>query len=125
MRKLDNALNGVRRVGTPVTPGRNVQICETSTPLDICVLSLEEAGRLEHYGIWPACKAHRHMKKTAALEAIKAETHRFVGGPDTKIEFASCIVEVNTTRIWSPVACHDIDGKTIQGMRTWGLQPLG
>lgn len=91
---------------------------------EICVLSLEEAGRLENWGIWPACKAHLHMKKRKALEAVEAETHRFVGGPDTKVEFASAIVPVNTTRIWTPVQCHSMDGKTVMGMRTWGLQPL-
>lgn len=92
--------------------------------MDICVLSAEETGRLEHYGIWPSCKAHRHMKKELALAAIKAETHRFVGGPDTRVEFCSAIVEVNTTRIWSPVQCHSADGAVLIGMRTWGLRPL-
>jgi hypothetical protein len=93
--------------------------------LDICVLSLEEAGRLEHYGVWPSCKAHHHISGTKALDFVtKDETHRFVGGPDTKIEFASAIVSVNTTRIWCPVACHHESGKAIMGMRTWGLQPL-
>lgn len=88
------------------------------------MLSLEEAARLENYGIWPSCKAHYHMKKSKALAAVEAETHRFVGGPDTKIEFASAIVEVNTTRVWSPVKCHNEDGSLIMGLRTWGLQPL-
>ncbi len=92
--------------------------------IEICVLSLEETGRLEHWGIWPTCKAHLHMKKSHALAAVKAETHRFVGGPDTKVEFVSAIVPLDVTRVWSPVACHDASGKTIQGMRTWGLQPL-
>lgn len=92
--------------------------------LEVCILSLEEAGRLEHWGIWPTCKAHLHMRKSKALAAVKQETHRFVGGPDTKVEFVSAIVEVNTTRVWSPVACHDESGKAIMGLRTWGLQPL-
>lgn len=94
-------------------------------PLDICVLSLEEAGRLEVYGIWPRCKAHIHMKKNAAELAIRQETHRFVGGPNTKIEFATAIVPVNTSGMWGPVQCHDYNGKTLQGFRTWGLQPTG
>lgn len=93
--------------------------------MSICVLSLEEAGRLEHYGIWPTCKAHRHMKKDDAIAAVsKAETHRFVGGPDTAVEFVSAIVPVNTDRIWCPVQCHHESGKAIMGMRTWGLKPL-
>lgn len=91
---------------------------------EICILSAEEAGRLEHYGIWPVCKAHRHVKKRDALAAVKTEEFRFVGGPDTKVGFVSAIVAVNTTRVWSPVACHDETGKSIQGFRTWGLQPL-
>lgn len=93
--------------------------------MDICILSLEEAGRLEHYGIWPACKAHRHMKKQDAFAAVLAETHRFVGGADTQVEFVSAIVAVNTTRVWSPVQCHDANGRLVLGLRTWGLQPAG
>lgn len=92
--------------------------------MDICILSPEETGRLEHYGIWPTCKAHLHMSKTKAIEAVASETHRFVGGPDTKVGFASAVVETNTTRIWSPVQCHDATGKAVRGMRTWGLKPL-
>lgn len=92
---------------------------------EICVLSLEEAGRLEHYGIWPTCKAHLHMKKTKALEAVTVlETHRFVGGTDTKVEFVSAIVPVDTTRVWSPVQCHDETGRAVLGLRTWGLPAL-
>lgn len=64
------------------------------------------------------------MRKKAAQQAVEADTHRFVGGPDTKVEYVSAIVEVDNTRIWSPVKCHDTDGKLIMGLRTWGLQPL-
>jgi hypothetical protein len=93
--------------------------------LAICVLSLEEAGRLEHYGIWPSCKSHRHMSKADAATAVsKDETHRFVGGPDTAVAFASAIVPVCVDRIWSPVQCHHESGRAIMGMRTWGLKPL-
>ena len=92
--------------------------------LDICVLSVEEAGRLENYGIWPMCKAHRHMSRNAATDSVLCdETHRFVGGPDTKVAFVSAIVPVDCSRIWSPVQCHDTDGKAILGFRTWGLKP--
>lgn len=91
---------------------------------EICILSLEECGRLEHWGIWPTCKAHLHMKKSKAIAAVTAETHRFVGGPDTKVEYVSAIVPVNTSRVWTPVQCHSVDGKLLLGMRTWGLAPL-
>ncbi len=90
------------------------------------MLSLEEAGRLENYGFWPVCKSglHKHIRKSKALQAVKEETHRFVGGPDTKVGFVSAIVAVNTSRVWTPVACHDEAGKLVIGLRTWGLQPL-
>lgn len=93
--------------------------------MDICVLSEAEAGRLEHYGIWPVCKNHRHVKRQEALDAVaRDETHRFVGGPDTKVAYVSAIMPVNTTRVWCPVQCHNDDGMTLMGMRTWGLRPL-
>jgi len=93
--------------------------------VEICVLSVEEAGRLEHWGVWPSCKAHHHMKLSKAQAAVSdAMTHRFVGGPDTKVDYASAIVPVDYTRMWSPVACHDETGKAIAGMRSWGLRPI-
>jgi hypothetical protein len=96
--------------------------------LDVCVLSQEEAGRLENWGIWPNCKAHLHIKKSRALEAVeKLETHRFIGGEDTSVKAVghlSMIVPIDTTRIWSPVQCHNAEGMTLRGMRTWGLRPL-
>lgn len=95
------------------------------TNADVCVLSLEEAGRLEHYGFWPICRNHQHVKRNAALESVLQETHRFVGGADTKVEFVSAIVAVNTSRVWTPVQCHDENGSLLLGMRTWGLQPTG
>lgn len=105
----------------------NVQTRKRNHPLNICVLSQEEAGRLEHWGIWPTCKAHKHVKRTEALAAVASDNFRYVGGPDTEIAAAghvSMIVPTATTRIWSPVACHDANGKAIQGFRTWGMQPL-
>jgi hypothetical protein len=87
-------------------------------------LSFEETGRLEHYGIWPSCKAHLHVSKTKALEMVaKAETHRFVGGPDTRVGFVSAIMRIPEAKIWEPVACHDWSGRALQGYRTWGVQP--
>lgn len=64
------------------------------------------------------------MARNKALTAVEQETHRFVGGPDTKVEFVSAIVAVNTSRVWSPVQCHDETGLRVLGLRTWGLQPL-
>ena len=65
------------------------------------------------------------MSKTKALSAVTIEeTHRFVGGADTKVGFVSAIVPVSVGVLWQPVACHDINGKALQGMRTWGLPPV-
>lgn len=93
--------------------------------LEICVLSVEEAGRLENYGMWPVCKKHLHVSKGKARKFVEVEeTHRFVGGNDTAVRDAgsiSMIVATNTSRIWSPVACHDESGKAVMGLRTWGL----
>jgi hypothetical protein len=113
-----------RRQIQRVKPLTNDRIPCENYILDICVLSLEEAARLENYGIWPTCKAHLHVRRKKAQEAIEAETHRFVGGPDTKVGFVSAIVATDCTRVWSPVRCHDESGKAIMGLRTWGLQPL-
>jgi hypothetical protein len=91
--------------------------------LGICVLSLSETARLEHYGIWPACKAHRHVKKAEAAQMVRDETHRLVGGKDTAVADAniqSMIVEASFSRNWEPVACHAADGMALRGMRTWG-----
>jgi hypothetical protein len=90
--------------------------------LDICVLSLEEAGRLEHWGRWPTCKAHRHISRSAAAEGLSAGLLRFVGGPDTKITSpVSMVVEIRV-REWVPVKTSMEDGTPIMGLRTWGLQ---
>ena len=92
--------------------------------LDFCVLSREEAGRLENWGIWPTCKSHRHIKKIAGLAAVEASTHRFVGGPDTKVKFISAITPIDCSQLWQPVQCHSEDGAKLAGMRTWGLRPI-
>jgi len=64
------------------------------------------------------------MKKTEAAEAVsKAETHRFVGGPDTAVGFVSAITPASESRLWEPVACHDMNGRALQGFRTWGKAP--
>ena len=86
---------------------------------EICVLSLAEAGRLEHYGRWPLCKDHKHIKKADALRLVaEYESHRFIGGPDTQIKTpVTMIVAVNTTRLWQPVPTAGL-----MGFRTWGLQ---
>lgn len=102
-----------------------VRITEEKVSLDVCVLSPAEAGRLEHYGIWPECKKHHHVSKNKAARFVATEeTHRFVGGADTAVQSAgtlSMIVETNTSRVWSPVPCQDERGRAVMGLRTWGL----
>lgn len=94
--------------------------------LKICCLSVEEAARLEVYGIWYNCKNHVHLSKRQAAEYVERdETHRFCGGKDTKVEFVSAIVPTNTSQMWQPVQNHDWDGKRLMGARTWGLPALG
>ena len=88
---------------------------------DVCVLSLEEAGRLENWGIWPTCKAHRHVKNREAQEAAKAGLVRFLGGLGTKILDPVSMVVPVAVQMWQPVACHNVDGSSLHGMRTWGL----
>jgi hypothetical protein len=90
--------------------------------LDICVLSVEEAARLEVHGIWPSCKKHLHMTKAKADSMVEAEEHRYVGGPNTKVGFVSAVVPTGGRGIWTPVQCHAENGKALMGMRTWGLK---
>jgi hypothetical protein len=114
--------------------------------LDICVLSAEEAARFENYGIWPTCKAHRHMKRSKALAAIHADTHRFVGGPNTKVLTpVSMVAELNHTfegevvcdicgkqrespihrvRGWRPQQAHNLNGSPVMGFKIWGLAAI-
>ena len=87
--------------------------------LKICVLSLEEAARLENHGIWPACKGHHHIKSSEAESMVKDQTHRWLGGADTRAKFISAIVPVSL-RMWEPVPCRDYAGRALMGLRTWG-----
>ena len=87
----------------------------------ICVLSQREAARLEHFGIWPECKYHLHTKKNKALAMVEADSHRFIGGPDTQVKSpVSMIVPLGEPITWVPVPCHNFDGLSLMGMRTWG-----
>jgi hypothetical protein len=87
--------------------------------MDVCMLSMEEAGRLEHYDVWPKCRHHRHVKRREADALAEAGTHRYLGGEGAKHETHFYLVPVSV-QIWQPVACHDWDGRPLMGMRTWG-----
>jgi len=84
------------------------------------VLSATEAGRLEHWNIWPKCKNHWHVKRREALAMIADDTHRFVGGEDTAVAHpVSMIVPTVCGRMWSPQSSCGL-----QGFKVWGLRRL-
>lgn len=97
--------------------GANCAYLTGVSSLDVCLLSVEEAARFEHQGVWPACKAHRHMKRSKALALITSEEARYVGGSDTKLGCeTSMIVPVRQGALWQPVPTAGL-----MGFRTWGL----
>jgi hypothetical protein len=83
---------------------------------------MEETGRIEKYGVWPVCKKHKHITRNAATRMVGEDTHRFVGGRDTLVQYISAIVPVKTGKLWQPVPCHDETGAAIMGLRTWGAR---
>lgn len=66
------------------------------------MLSQAEAARLEHYGIWPACKAHRHLPRNKARMLLQADMVRFVGGADTCVTSPTTMMTActNNTYEW-------------------------
>jgi len=85
--------------------------------LSVCILSQEEAGRLEHWRIWPVCKAHRHCSRKIADAEAKAGDARYLDGPDGSP--LSMIVPVGPS-MWTPVGTSTLSGVKLQGMRVWG-----
>lgn len=83
-----------------------------------CVLSSEEAGRLENWGIWPACKAHKHISKEEADKQAASGMMRFVGGRKTRANGDVTMVTPNHIGMWEPVQTTKL-----MGFRTWGLKP--
>ena len=52
---------------------------------------------------------------------VEADSHRFIGGPDTRITTpVSMIVPLGEPVMWSPVPCCNVDGSQLLGMRIWG-----
>jgi hypothetical protein len=93
-------------------------LAEESSLIDICVLSAEEAGRLEHFGIWPSCKrgAHRHLKYKILKPLLDAGALRWCGGKDTCAGSQVSMVTAVRIKIWQPVPTAGA-----MGLRTWGL----
>ena len=83
---------------------------------EVCILSAQEAGKLEHWGVWPKCKNHRHVKLKAANDAARAGLIRFLGGEGTCVPALARMAVPVRTRIWQPVATSGM-----RGLRTWGL----
>ena len=90
--------------------------------MDVCVLSLEEAGRLEHWGRWPTCKAHIHISKNKARRGVEAGEYRWVGGEETHVKSPVTMVTSARIGMWKPVQAHSEDGRAVIGLRTWGLE---
>lgn len=101
---------GTVKLGVPIT-------------VDVCLLSSQEAGRFEHWGIWPKCKGHRHLKRDAALAGALAGEYRFIGGEGTQVPGPVSMVTKTRVSMWKPVQAHNEDGSAVIGLRTWGLAP--
>ena len=84
--------------------------------LDVCVLSYGEARQLEHRNEWPQCKHHQHVKKREAAEMVAADTHRFIGGNNTRLNHPVSMITPVAIREWRPVPTAGL-----LGFRTWGL----
>lgn len=85
--------------------------------MDYCVLSFSEAGQLEHWGQWPKCAHHSHVKRREALKMIISDTHRLVGGKDTHVKTpVTMVVPLISQGMWSPQPTSQL-----AGFRVWGL----
>ena len=96
-----------------------------SCPLNVCVLSAEDAGRLENYGAWPKCydklRPHRHISQKEAKKGVEAGVLRWLGGDETKIKHPVSMVVMVRISVWQPVQACLEDGTKVLGLRTWGL----
>ena len=90
--------------------------------MGVCVLSANEAGRLEHYGIWPQCKNHLHVNKRSAAARVTEGACRHVGGEGAEVGEQASMITLNRVTIWQPVQAHMEDGRAVIGLRTWGLK---
>ena len=69
----------------------------------VCVLSRQETGQIENYGIWPKCKHHKHVKLKKAATLVATDMYRSVGGEHTAVKTpVSMITEcTNNTYVWA------------------------
>jgi hypothetical protein len=89
--------------------------------VSICLLSVAEAGRLEHWKTWPRCVEHRHLSRCKADEQAAAGLVRFLTGPDGRP--LSMVVPAGEVAMWQPVQVCNVDGSKIHGLRVWGNAP--
>lgn len=88
--------------------------------MSICLLSAAEAGRLEHWKIWPRCVEHKHCSRAAADDGVKNGLYRYLDGPNGSP--VSMVAPVRVT-IWTPVSTSMPDGVKLKGFKVWGLKP--
>lgn len=87
----------------------------------VCLLSLEEAGRLEHWGIWPKCREHPHCSRKKANEGAAAGTYRYLRSPGGNP--VSAVTDASEPSRWSPQQAHNLDGSVVMGFKVWGNAP--
>ena len=63
--------------------------------MDVCVLSLTELGRLENWGLLPACKCHRHISAVEAIQGVREDVYRALDS----LPFA-VIEQTSNGRVW-------------------------
>ncbi len=80
------------------------------------MLSAEEAGRLEHYGILPTCESHLHFSGKEAAQLTRTGAVRWVGGKDTCVQSPVSMVTLVRVKQWQPVPTAGL-----LGLRVWGL----
>jgi hypothetical protein len=80
------------------------------------MLNQTETARLENYGIWPSCKRHYHISRREALKMLEADTHRLVGGLNTKVPtYTTMIVPcITNDRVWRNVPCGGPQGYVVK-----------
>ena len=86
--------------------------------MSVCILSVAEAGRLEHWKIWPRCIEHRHCSRKEADERAAAGLVRFLDGPNGRP--LSMVTPAGEVAMWQPVQARMEDGTAVIGLRVWG-----
>jgi hypothetical protein len=93
--------------------------------MGVCVLSVEETALLEKFATLPVCKNHRHVTRLQADMMLSLDSHRVVGGKDTKVESMNITRMITPVAIrqWGPTPCSPGNDFPSAGMRCWGNSP--